>query len=574
MSTTGDNDATVCSTVRDTCHSHNLENRMRWRQRLFQLSWLVTVASSLEYYEAEGSVWTNWLRSLTVGGPFRGIYYPTNAVAGKWQYQDWKGGLKGLLDTLRLSKGCRVRAFGSRWASSNIAYTNDTLVDTTGLTFGRIGLWKKQVTKKYQERRKQLVLVQAGVMIRDLNRALIRRGLALSTSGAGDGQRIAGAISTGTHGSSFVFGSMQDYVKAIHMVVDEDRHVLIQRKSDRVITPRFAQYMNGAELIEDDDMFNAALVSFGSFGIIHAVILEAEPLYQLKMQSLQVTYDSAKQAMQSLNTSSLGFKEEIDPEKLVHFEMTVNPFQMRTGRGAFVRVFEKIPILPNETAHVIANTLDVSKLERYDFFEELGLSFGGMTVPLRFFKRLVYGEAMMIPLVRFFQTTEPQPIVKLPSHFFTGKGMDGSETRTAVSGVSMEVGVPLQVLPQVMDIAANVLHHHPIPTPLAIRYVKQSQATLAFTKFDKITAVIEFPGAQSDTIFTNTVQVFDKVATELANQGIEHTFHWGQHFPVNDEWVRASYGKRLNDWQRQRRILLGDEGIEMFSSETLTSLGI
>ena len=101
------------------------------------------------------------------------------------------------------------RPFGSRWTFNNLAYVQDgSVVDSTGLNYCQIGMNASHLVDAYVELADHLVLVQAGVRIKELNRALTEQNLALSTSGASDGQRVAGALSTGTHGSRFRYGSM------------------------------------------------------------------------------------------------------------------------------------------------------------------------------------------------------------------------------------------------------------------------------------------------------------------------------------------------------------------------------
>ena len=51
----------------------------------------------------------------------------------------------------------------------------------------------------------------------------------------------------------------------------------------------------GAELIRDDDIFNAAVVSFGTFGIIAAVAVETAPIYQLEFPPIaDIHHDDLK----------------------------------------------------------------------------------------------------------------------------------------------------------------------------------------------------------------------------------------------------------------------------------------
>jgi hypothetical protein len=87
----------------------------------------------------------------------------------------------------------------------------------------------------------------------------------------------------------------------------------------------------GAELISDDDMFNAAVVSFGSFGFIHGILLETEPIFLLeKRVTPNIAYTAAlKQAMNNLDFSAieniLPHPENGSGAELYHFEVLVNP---------------------------------------------------------------------------------------------------------------------------------------------------------------------------------------------------------------------------------------------------------
>ncbi|HSM16190.1 MAG TPA: FAD-binding protein, partial [Gemmatimonadales bacterium] len=67
-------------------------------------------------------------------------------------------------------------------------------------------------------RRRHLMRVRSGTTIWDLNDALDRHGLALKTMGAYGGERVGGAFSTGTHGSSVFFGPMSDSVVSVDLV--------------------------------------------------------------------------------------------------------------------------------------------------------------------------------------------------------------------------------------------------------------------------------------------------------------------------------------------------------------------
>ena len=59
-----------------------------------------------------------------------------------------------------------------------------------------------------------LVRVEAGMRLRELNRHLDDNGLALSNMGGYDAQTVAGVMSTSTHGSGISFGPIADAVRS------------------------------------------------------------------------------------------------------------------------------------------------------------------------------------------------------------------------------------------------------------------------------------------------------------------------------------------------------------------------
>src|SRR5207248_1908880 len=99
----------------------------------------------------------------------------------------------------------------------------------------------------------------------------------------------------------FRFGSMQDFVIGMHIVTGPDRAIWLERASHPVLSDLIIGGL-GAELVRDDTLFNAALVGFGSFGIIHGLMIEAEPLYLLEVTRVRMALEaSLRTAMRTLN---------------------------------------------------------------------------------------------------------------------------------------------------------------------------------------------------------------------------------------------------------------------------------
>lgn len=118
---------------------------------------------------------------------------------------------------------------------------------------------------------------------------------AFETLGSAGGQTVVGALNTGTHGGDFDRPPLADAVLAIHLVADGGKHYWIEAVSnDRPQLPLTDNFMmslefgvselggnENFEVIRDNNVFNAVLVSVGRFGVIYSVVLKAVPQYSL-----------------------------------------------------------------------------------------------------------------------------------------------------------------------------------------------------------------------------------------------------------------------------------------------------
>src|SRR5690606_33437348 len=131
----------------------------------------------------------------------------------------------------------------------------------------------------------------------------------------------------------------------------QGKHYLVQPASKPVVTKAFADYL-GAELREDDELFAAATVGLGAFGLIHAVLLEAVPIYGLGRYVEQVDFGDVEQAIYDFDVSGLGLPS--GNTMPWHFEVVVNPYRRGRGeQGAFIRTYEKFAIAPSDPLPVI-----------------------------------------------------------------------------------------------------------------------------------------------------------------------------------------------------------------------------
>lgn len=508
---------------------------------------------------ATDRVWMNWHSSSNVGGKVERFLTPHNAftdgstVPGK----PWAGGLAGLRKIVRDAEAAdkRVRALGSAWSLSPCAYVEDYLVNTQRLGYWFMGFrTPTYVEPTMRGDANRLVFAQCGVQIKTLNAYLESNGLALPTSGASNGQTIAGAMSTGTHGSAHTVGSIQDYILGLHIVGEGGEHYWIERKSKPVMTKEFVETWLGAKLRrEDDDLFRAAVVSFGSFGIIHAVMFRAEPLYTLELYTENLDYDDVMTAAFTMDISSL--KLPRGSEMPFHFEVVLNPYlPARSQKGAFLRVMYRDVLKgPAPTPPPTSGNMLLSR----DLVSIAGLFSDAAPA--------IVPGLLQDQLMSAIAPTAPGTSIATP-------GVQFGDSQPTNGGTSIEIGVPLSDCSRAVQVILDVSRKKAFGAPLALRYLKASDALLAFTYHQPITVALEMPGIDSDTARKAHDEMFDR----LLDEELRPTYHWGQRGPYSKDRIRAGYtDHRVDRWLAARRAFLTTpKGRRTFSNAMLDGCGL
>jgi L-gulono-1,4-lactone dehydrogenase len=140
-----------------------------------------------------------------------------------------------------------------------------------------------------------LVRVGAGTVLADLNEELARLGLAMENLGDIDRQTIAGAISTGTHGTGARLRNLSAQVEGLELVLADGS----VRQLSAVTHP---------------ELLRAARVGIGTLGAISAVTLRCVPAFTLDR------VDTPRPREEVLGS----FQEEADVHD--HFELFTFPF--------------------------------------------------------------------------------------------------------------------------------------------------------------------------------------------------------------------------------------------------------
>ncbi|HLV98202.1 MAG TPA: D-arabinono-1,4-lactone oxidase [Ktedonobacterales bacterium] len=151
--------------------------------------------------------------------------------------------------------GRHVRVVGSGHSFTPLVQTDDVL----------LSLDQVQGIESMDAER-QTVTVLGGTRLKELGEALLARGVAQENLGDIDVQSIAGAISTGTHGTGIRFGTLATQVAGLTLVTATGD--LLECSPDH-----------------NPDIFKAAQVSVGTLGVIARVTLRVVPAKRLRFQS-------------------------------------------------------------------------------------------------------------------------------------------------------------------------------------------------------------------------------------------------------------------------------------------------
>lgn len=440
----------------------------------------------------------------------------------------------------------QLHALGGGWSLAPVGMTEGYLVNTKPLRL-RFRVSSDRIVPDYAGKVNNLVFVQCGNSITRLNRYLKANKKSLKTSGSSNGQTVVGALSTGTHGSRIDFGAFQEFVVGLHLIVGVDRHIWLERQSYPVTRPDFAEKL-GAERIQNDDLFNAVLVSFGSFGFIHGVLIETERRFLLESYLLQLPYDDAmKKAIRTLKFSSLQLPHSKRP---YHFEVIFNP--NAASRKPFVKVMYKRPY----RHHYPHPERDV---------DEPGLGDSALEIVGRILDRLP--ARLTRALINQAVESEYQPYG--PKWGTLGEIFSSEIVRGKTLSAAM--AVPLDMAEQALDAAyvAHNNHNKLFPGLISLRYVKGSAALLAFTQH-KHCAILEVDSLYSDA----SMEYLREVWKQLKTANIPYTLHWGKIHELDASTVKKMYGSSVDQWIAARHSLLNKASRNIFSNQFLEKTGL
>lgn len=511
--------------------------------------------------------WTNGHENFTAkfkkDSSFK-LVLPDSLATSSEKYRATTANFKWLIQ-YAIDHNIQLRAMGNGWSFSEVAISEGGVVDTKSLRLS-FAFNDSFVAPEYLagHSSKDLFLVQCGMSILQIHEKLQAAGRSLKACGASNGQSIAGAISTGTHGSAFRIGAVHDSVLGIHLVTGPDTHVWLERSSNPVASDQFISWL-GATKISDDVMFNASLVSFGAFGFIHSLLLETETLFLLEEHKTgEKAYDAGM--TQTMNTLDFSFIEPTLPypqgtpgKDLYHFEVLVNPHDFEKDnpeKGIFPKLIYKTPYRhdypkrPDDAKPFVYgdNTLGLIQT----ILDTLGPTLSAPLIP-----RLVNA---MLPLIN-----KPGPAV------FATMGETFKNTKFRGKAASAAFAINAADSSKVLDIILNANKSQPFAGATAFRYVKGTKSLLGFTKFP-LTAVVEMDGVDSKL----SRRFFQTIWEKLEEENIPFTLHWGKiNFFLTPERIRKMYGEEtIQQWIQCRHALLNPATRKVFNNRFMANLGL
>lgn len=464
-----------------------------------------------------------------------------------------------------------LRAMGSRWSLSNVVRPSGRILETSELcavtvldrTFAR-GSYAAHLAHGGG----QAVYVEGGTIIRRLNDELGRCGLALRTSGAADGHRIAGLIATGTHGSNLEVGCLHDTVQALHLMVAPGEAILLMPERRTPSAAKDAPFVDpladalGRRLgiptkaVADDELFDCALVGIGSCGLVLGVVLDAAPLYVLDgdIDGFRVGDARVEAAIAGVAPQELG--KQKDP---YHFMMVVLPHADAGDECVFVTTLHRQPpakafetadaatsLVPADTSAFLARLVEcvrdkgLAGLLRNVICDQAREAYGPRRID-RMFPGQVFGS------------------VRLPPGH----------------GKSTELAVDQRHAVEALAVVRHTLaeqasqQNRLLLGALGVRFVPASRATLAMN-VKPTTCFIELPTLATDY----TDALFEQVWRALDEAQIPYGFHWGQEHGLTPARVERYYGERAVQWKKARERLLDATGRQVFAAPILKDAGL
>ncbi len=200
----------------------------------------------------------------------------------------------------------KIRVVGTGHSWNKICLTEDVLVNFDN--YNKVLHLNKQALQ---------VKVQAGIKLWQLNEYLDKQGLALKNLGSIAKQSVAGAISTGTHGTGINYQILGSQIEEFSLIKADGEKIIINREHDK-------------------DLYQMAIVNLGCLGIISEVTLNIVPAFNLHDETYTAKFEDVINNLDNLVNTTDHFKlwwfphtDEVVVYKYTRTQAPVNDSRLR-----------------------------------------------------------------------------------------------------------------------------------------------------------------------------------------------------------------------------------------------------
>ena len=459
------------------------------------------------------------------------------------------------------AQGVEHRTVGRGWSLSKAPVTSGIMLDIADLT-GRKKLRPEQLDPSYPgdaQAADGLCLIQAGNYISEINEWLENstNRLSFNTTGAANGQTIAGATATGTHGSALDFGALHDHIVAIHLVTDETTQFWLERASYPVMKPALPQSL-GATLLRDDDMFDAVVMGLGAFGVVHNVVIETAPRFLLEAHNYDTDRNGNRlvlDAKMRKRIAKLDFASDavLDPPgasgRPYFFQPIVNP-NSNPPEVLVTQMYKRSWIASHTPNYGMKQgTFGPG----YDFISVAGQALNLFKGAVPLFSQLVAGSLFQVGT--------------RTGSWGEQFGYKAFRTKVASGTVAVPLAKALETLDLLLALNGQI---GPVPLVFGCRYVRKSPALLAFNRWDP-TFVVSIDGVHN----ASSQAFLDAIPARMEAAGIPFTQHWGKTHGYTPQRIANVYGSDRDKWVAARQQLLPSPAQrKAFGNKFLRDLGL
>ncbi|MDR7279655.1 L-gulonolactone oxidase [Catenuloplanes atrovinosus] len=371
-------------------------------------------------------------------------------------------------------EGRRVKPVGTGHSFTSAAVAEDIQVDLRRMS-GLVSV----------DREARLATVQAGIDLCRLNDELATHGLAMPNLGDINVQTVAGAISTGTHGTGAGYGCLSTFVEALTLVTG-------------------AGEVLRCSATENPDVFAAARVGIGALGVITEVTLRCADAFVLRAHE---TPALLADVLASLD-DRIGGND--------HFEFYWYPYTDRVQ----AKTNNRVP-------------LDDAPLSRFRAW-----------LDDEFLSNTVYAGACRLgrAIPAFVPAVQAVSARALTERTYTARSDRVFCTPRRVRFTEMEYGVPRAALPEALTALQRIVASLPfkVQFPVEIRFTAPDDIWLShgYGRESAYLAIHQYVGAPYEPYF----RAFERVAASLGGRP-----HWGKLHYRDADSLRPAY-PRFDDF--------------------------